>query len=407
MPASAPPPARANASVLALFKKHFGYTPAHHARAPGRIELLGHHTEPHGGVALSAAIDRYVHVACGPRTDGKIELVSSAATGAEKFWITELRPNPAAAWADPIKGVLIELRKRGVHFSGFNAAIHSDIPVGAGLGETAALTVATALAVRQLHPFSLGDSGATLPPRRDERGRIPPLTGPEKMHFAKLCPVAVNEFGGERCGRLAPLTVLYSRAWHALAVDCRHYAMDHASLIGEAIVICESGMAAAPSAADAAALAQRWDAAARELGVASLRAVELKQLQAVRDRLEPRAFECAYHVVGEIARVVAGERALREDDHRQFGQYLFQSHESARDFLRNSTAELDLLVALARTHRGCLGARLSGSGWGGATLNLVAHHEVQNFIVHMAQGYERTTGIVLKPFVCQLVDGAG
>jgi galactokinase len=132
----------------------------------------------------------------------------------------------------------------------------------------------------------------------------------------------------------------------------------------------------------------------------------MKDLQGARAQLDLREFACAYHVVGEIARVVAGECALREDDHRQFGQFMFQSHESSRDFLQNSTPELDALVDLARTHRGCLGARLTGGGFGGATINLVAYHEAQNFISHMAKGYERATGIRLTPMVCQVVDGA-
>jgi galactokinase len=184
-----PLPAHAS-PVKELFKKHFSYTPPHVVRAPGRLELLGNHTDYNEGVVMSVAVDRYLSIACAPRTDGKIELVSSAFPGVEKFWMSELTPNPSARWANYVKGVLAQLRKRGVHFSGFNAAFHSDIPMGAGMSSSAALGVATALAVRQLYPFSLGDSGATLPPKRDDHGRIPPLAGAEKMHFAKVCHAA-------------------------------------------------------------------------------------------------------------------------------------------------------------------------------------------------------------------------
>jgi galactokinase len=103
---------------------------------------------------------------------------------------------------------------------------------------------------------------------------------------------------------------------------------------------------------------------------------------------------------------VAAERALRADDLAQFGQYLFHSHESSRDFLKNSTAELDQLVELARQYPGCLGARLTGGGFGGATLNLVAHHQAEQFMAQMTTGYERLTGRKLEPIVCQIVDGA-
>ena len=108
----------------------------------------------------------------------------------------------------------------------------------------------------------------------------------------------------------------------------------------------------------------------------------------------------------EIARGVAAERALRTDDLGQFGQYLFQSHESSRDLLKNSTAELDQLVELARQHPGCLGARLTGGGFGGATLNLVMHHQAESFMAHMTTEYEKQTGMKLQPIVCQIVDGA-
>jgi galactokinase len=111
-------------------------------------------------------------------------------------------------------------------------------------------------------------------------------------------------------------------------------------------------------------------------------------------------------VVSEIQRVIHASRALLADDHRQFGEYMFQSHESSRDFLKNSTKELDVLVELARKHPGCLGARLTGGGFGGATINLVRHHEAQNFMEHMQREYEKAVGIKMTPLVCQIVDGA-
>ena len=130
-------------------------------------------------------------------------------------------------------------------------------------------------------------------------------------------------------------------------------------------------------------------------------------MEASQSKLTEREYQCARHVVSEIARVVAGARALQADDHAQFGQYMFQSHESSRDFLKNSTKELDVLVELARKHSGCLGARLTGGGFGGATINLVKHHEAANFIEHMKREYEKAVGIKMEPLVCQIVDGPG
>ncbi|MEO8426820.1 MAG: galactokinase family protein, partial [Verrucomicrobiota bacterium] len=150
--------------VQKLFRQRFNCPPVHVVQATGRLELLGNHTDYNEGLVLSLAIDRYLWIAAAPRKDGRIEIVSSAYTEGEEFWLDDLRKNPANPWADYVKGVLAQLRKRGANFSGFNAAIHSTIPVGAGMGSSAALLVATALAVRRLYPFSVTASGLAPPP---------------------------------------------------------------------------------------------------------------------------------------------------------------------------------------------------------------------------------------------------
>lgn len=399
-------PASPDTAVQTLFKKHFGYTPVHVVKAPGRLEVLGNHTDYNDGLVMAVAVDKYIYIASGPRSDGRVELVSSAFPEPEKFWVSEFHPNPAARWADYVKGVLAQLRKRGVNFSGFNAAIHGNIPMGAGMSSSAALEVATALTVRKLYPYSLTETGATLPPKRDDKGGLPPLPLAERMHFARICRAAEDEFVGVRCGILDQVSSLFGKAWHILNIDCRFLTVEHVPVIGEAIIVCDTGVKHALVGGEYNELRQNCESAAKKLGAKNLRSVELNHLRACKAQLSPREYECAYHVVCEIARVVAAERALRTDDHRQFGQFMFQSHESSRDFLKNSCEELDLLVDLARKHPGCLGARLTGGGFGGATINLVAYHQAENFIQSMAQVYEKHTGHNITPVVCQVVDGA-
>lgn len=402
MPLSTP----AGVAVQTLFKKHFGYTPPHVVKAPGRLEVLGNHTDYNEGLVMSVAVDKYIFIACAPRTDGKVELVSSAFPEPEKFWVTEFKSNPAARWADYVKGVLAQLRKRGVHFSGFNAAIHGTIPAGAGMSSSAALEIATALAVRKLYPFSLTETGATVPPKRNERGELPPLPPGDRMHLAKLCHAAEYEFVGVRCGLLDQISSLFGKAWNIINIDCRFLSVEHTPLVGQAVIVCNTGVKHSLVGGEYNALRDHCEAAAKKLGAKSLRSVEMKHLQANKAQLAPREFECAHHIVSEIARVVAAERALRTDDYRQFGQYLFQSHESSRDSLKNSCRELDVLVELARLHPGCIGARLTGGGFGGATINLVAYHQAESFMEHMAREYATKTGINITPQVCQIVDGA-
>ena len=226
------------------------------------------------------------------------------------------------------------------------------------------------------------------------------------MFFAKICRAAENEFVGVPCGILDQVSSLFGKPWNVINLDCRFLTVDHAPLVGEAIIVCNSGVKHALVGGESAELRRNCESAAKKLGAKSLRSVEMKLLQASQAALTEREFACAHHVVSEIARVVAGERALREDDHRQFGQYMFQSHESSRDQLKNSTPELDTLVELARKHPGCLGARLTGGGFGGATINLVGYHQAESFMEHMARGYEAQTGHKMKPLVCQVVEGA-
>ena len=391
-----------------VFRRAYGFTPPHAARAPGRLEVLGNHTDYNEGLVMSVAVDRYIEIAASPRTDGRIELVSSAYPEREAFAVTDIRQNPAAPWANYAKGVLLELRRKGVHFSGFSAAIDSSIPLGAGMSSSAALEVATALVVRQLYPYAFNELGVLdQPPQRDARGRLPPLGTKERLPLARLCQLAENRFVGVNCGLLDQISSLFGKAHHVLSIDCRFQTVDRAPLVGEALVVCNTGVKHALVAGEYNALREHCEAAARALRAKSLRSVEMSYLKANKDRLSPREYEVAYHVVGEIQRVVSAERALREDDHRQFGQYLFQSHESSRDFLRNSCPELDVLVGLAREHWACLGSRLTGGGFGGATISMVAYHEVEDFIRHMSATYETRTGKALEPMVCQVVDGAG
>lgn len=392
--------------AINLFKKHFHQTPTHQVQAPGRLEVLGNHTDYNNGLVMSVAVDKYIFITASPRTDGRVELVSTAFAAPEQFSISEIKQNPAASWANYVKGVLVQLQKRGVHFGGFNAAIHSTIPMGAGMSSSAALEVATAMIIRRLHPYSLADAGITTPPQADAKGALPSVGPAERMNYAKVCRAAENEFVGVPCGILDQVSSLFGKAWHVMEIDCASLTVGHAPLSGIAMVVCNSEVKHELVGGEYKELRDNCEAAARKLGAKFLRTVEMKQVLAARDRLTPREFECAHHVVSEIARVVAGEKVLRANDMAQFGQYMFQSHESSRDFLKNSTLELDALIELARQHPACLGARLTGGGFGGATINMVKHHEADKFIAHMVAGYEKKLGVKTHPLVCQVVDGA-
>jgi galactokinase len=390
----------------AVFKKHFNQAPTHTVAAPGRLELLGNHTDYNDGLVMSLAVDKYIIIASSPRTDGKVELVSSAFPGSEVFPVNELKKNPAASWANYVKGVLEQLRKRGVSFSGFNAAIHGTIPMGAGMSSSAALEVATALTIRKLYPYGLSASGLTAPPVKNSKGEIPPASQVEKLELAKVCRAAENQFVGVNCGILDQISSLFGKASSVIDIDCSSLVVGNSPMPGEAVIVCNSGVKHELVGGEYNELRQNCENAAQKLGAKFLRTVDLKTVEANKSKLSEREYQCARHVVSEIARVVAGERALRDGDHKQFGQYMFQSHESSRDYLKNSTKELDILVELARKAPGILGARLTGGGFGGATINLVSHHQAAPFMEFMSREYEKAIGVKMTPLVCQIVDGA-
>lgn len=390
-----------------LFKEKFGRTPAFVAQAPGRLELLGNHTDYNAGLVMSVAVDKHIQIASAPRPDGKIELVSSAFPERETFYATDLAKNPSAPWANYVKGVLAELQKRGVAFGGFNAAIHGTLPIGAGMSSSAALEVATALTVRSLFPYTASDTGAAAPPARDKAGNLPALEHSEKLALAKLCQAAENKFVGVNCGLLDQISALFGKAAHAITIDCQTLSVGNVPMIGDiAIVVCNSNVKHALVGGEYNELREQCEAAARALGVKFLRAIDVRALEAGKSGLTARQYQCARHVVGENHRVALGERALREGDFAQFGQYMYQSHESSRDYFHNSTRELDLLVEIAREHPAALGARLTGGGFGGATINLIKGDGVQAFTGFMAAEYEKRSGQRSAPMLCQIVDGA-
>lgn len=388
-----------------LFKQTFGHAATHLVRAPARLELLGSHAEWNGGLALSVAIDRHLCLASAPRTDGKIELVSAAYPERESIWLTDLNPSLAAPWASLVKAVLHQLRARGVHFGGCNAVVHSEIPPGAGYGSSGALLAATALTVRQLYPHKLTETGAVV--RRLGGEHMPALTKLDRLRTAAVCRSAAHGTAGDSGGSLDVFSTLCGKEFHAVLVDALLNSVEALPLLGEiAVVVCDTGRLSPILEAEHAALRYHCQQAAQQLKVKQLRAVDAQQLKQARDRLTLRQFAVAHHVVSENQRVVAAERALQTGDLEQFGQYLLHSHDSAREFFGNTGPALDQLVELARGHRGCLGARASGLGFGGWTVNLVVWNEVPAFCADLEAAYLRATGRPLRTMPCRVVDGA-
>lgn len=375
-----------------LFRQRFGCPATHLVQAPGWLALLGGATQHQEGLVLTAALNRSIQIASAPRTDGKIELVYEAPANRELFWVDELKSTSTAAWANQIKRVLEQLHRRQAHFKGFNAAIVSGLDCGLESGAPTALAVATALTVRQLYPFRLTETGLAAPPIPNAKGQLPALSFVEKVVIAKLCRAAL----GEASGLLGPLSCLWGKAWHLMSIDLRFLTVEHLPLVGEGLVFCRPQFQAAaeaqPAMEDFDLLSQ---IAVQKLGLKSLRSMEPQVLEANRARLTPEEYSAARFIVAENQRVVAAERALRENDHAQFGQYLFQSRESVRQLFGSSSKELVALLERARLNPSCLGARIENQ----TLVSLVQFHHAESFVKLLAGP------IQFESRICHAADG--
>ena len=368
-----------SAPLRDVFRSRFGHEPEFVAEAPGRVNLIGEHTDYNDGFVLPAAIDRTVEVAATPMEGNNVR-VYSADFDARDEWRTDApRRTGRREWRDYVRGVGWALLDGGYELRGADLAIMGDVPQGAGLSSSAALEVAVAGALCAVAGINMDAEKA-----------------------AVLCQKAENQFVGVQCGIMDQLTAASAKAGHAMLIDCRSLEIEDVRLPDDlAIVVVDSKVA---RVLGETAYNERRDecaAAARALGVASLRDANEGAIDGLPEPLKRRA----RHVVSENRRVLEAVDALRAGDVHRFGELMFESHASLRDDFEVSTPELDLLVELASDVEGVIGARLTGAGFGGCTVNLVAPDAVRRFEALVVEPYRDKTGLGADMFVCRAVDG--
>jgi len=383
-----------------LFKRQFGHPPVHEVRAPAALTLLGRAAAGNEGLILTAAIDRYLHLAAAPRADGKIELIQISPEGRETFWVSNLAANPQAPWADVMKSVLVHLRKRGVPFNGFNAVVQAgdNQLFLADRSSQAPLAAATALMIRKLYPFSLGETGLGRPPERNAQGKVPEPGLAERLHIARLCANALST--PDSFAEIA--TVLGGKAWHLLSLDLRSGTAEHLPLIGGILALSFPEERADYNREETR---QLLAAGASTLGIRSWRTVELPFLEASRERLSLRACAAARAVVNDNILAVASERGLRLDDQAQFGHCLVRSEDNWSVLLGGFSPRQRLVVETARAHPASLAAvRLPQAP--DVILHLLRHHLAPGFGDHLANHFKALTGKPLKTIFCQVTDAS-
>ena len=371
------------------FRKLVGSSPEVVARAPGRVNLIGEHTDYNDGFVLPAAIDRYIEFAGRRRADRLVRVYSLDFQDQAEFSLDALEKDTAHSWSNYLRGVSKLLEADGHRLTGADIVFGGDVPREAGLSSSAAVEVAAATFWQKLLKLEL-----------------------DPVYVIKLARKAENEFVGVPCGIMDQFISALGRQDHALFLDCRDLVYRHVPLRDTVkIVVCNSGVKRALAQSEYEVRLKQCRQAVAQisstgLAVKSLRDVEPADLEAARPALNEILLRRARHVVTENQRTIEAVKVLREGGLERFGELMNASHESLRDDYEVSSKELDTLVELARKQPGMLGARMTGGGFGGCTVNLVLADAVEAFAQNVRKGYQEALGLKAEIYVCRASDGA-
>lgn len=377
-------------ALVRRFRESFAAEPIGF-RAPGRVNLMGEHTDYNGGFVLPVAISFFTHALVAPRTDRLLRIAST------HFDETVDRPldatgAPTGHWSDYVWGVARALGDRGLDVGGANLLVHGEVPLGAGLSSSASLEVAVARAL-------LARAGATLAP----------------AEIASVGQRAENAYVGMRCGIMDQFAATCGREGHALLLDCRSLGYEtiplEATRADYRIVVCNSKVHHQHAGGEYNRRREQCERGVEVLaslspGITSLRDATAELLAAAGDRLDAVVARRCRHILTENARVGALARALRAGDLARAGALMASSHKSMRDDYEISCPELDLLVSLAGEQPGVFASRMTGGGFGGCTVNLVAPEAIEAFSATMSERYAAATGREMDLHVCEAADGA-
>lgn len=373
------------------FRELFG-TDARLFRAPGRVNLIGEHTDYNDGFVLPAALEFSTWVAAAPRTDRKMVLHSENFSERVEFDLDNAPATAQQHWSDYAVGVAVMLEQSGRRLGGANMLIRGEVPIGAGLSSSAAIEVAVGYALLTI------------------AGQEPDQIA-ERVQLAQICQRAENEFVGLRCGIMDQFVSCCGRAGQAVWLDCRSLESRLLPLPQEArLVICNTMVKHSLASGEYNQRRAECEAGVQHLrqflsAIQALRDVSLSELEQYGRDLPALIYRRCHHVISENDRVQKSIAALEQGDFTAFGQLMNKSHHSLRDDYAVSCEELDLMVRLASEVEGVYGARMTGGGFGGCTINLVNAANIAEFERVVAQGYQQATAITPEIYVCSAADG--
>jgi galactokinase len=369
--------------AVAQFEKRFGRRPERVVRAPGRVNLIGEHTDYNDGFVLPMAIDRAVWIAFSPRGDRRV-VVHSVDFGEDGEFALDAFEKGPPGWIEYVKGTAWSLQDAGLRLSGWEGVMLGDVPLGAGLSSSAAVEMASARAFAAASNLSW-----------------------EPAAMALLGQRAENKWVGVNCGIMDQLISAAGRACHALLIDCRSLETQPVPIPpGTAVAVLDTSTRR--GLVDSAYNERRGqcEAAAAFFKVKALRDVTMERFECEAGGLDETTRRRARHVIGENERTLRAAEAMRRGDAVELGRLMNESHESLRDDYAVSSPALDAMVETARRHEACYGARMTGAGFGGCAMALIRAQAADDFVRQTADGYKKATEHDPAVYVCTATNGA-
>jgi galactokinase len=369
------------------FQQRFG-GPCRLFRAPGRVNLIGEHTDYNDGYVMPAAIDFACSVAIGPRADHKLNVYSENMQESFEADLADPDLRATGGWSDYPLGVAVMLERAGYFLRGANLYIRSDVPLGAGLSSSAAIEVSSGFALLQVSDHEI-----------------------DSDQLALICQRAENEFVGARCGIMDQFTACHGRMGQAIKLDCRSLECRALTIPAKIdLIVCNTMVKHQLAAGEYNVRRAECEQVVQRLLpvlplIRSLRDLTSQQLETNRDRLTDTLYRRARHIVSENERVESAASALERGDLNALHELMGASHRSLRDDYQVSCAELDAMVAIAGRQRGVYGARMTGGGFGGCTINLVDRDSSAEFQRVVAEEYHSATGFRPDIYVCRASAG--
>ncbi|MCC5942991.1 MAG: galactokinase [Balneolaceae bacterium] len=357
--------------------------------APGRVNLIGEHTDYNDGFVLPAAIDKAIWLALNLNNENRVRLFSVDMNEEYEIELSTSLNKSGKGWPDYILGVVDQLQKHGMETTGFDCVFGGNVPIGAGLSSSAALEsgVLYGLAERNGWEISL-------------------------MKMAQIAQKAENEFVGVQCGIMDQFASLNGKAAHALKLDCRTLDYEAVPLQDPdfKIVLCDTGVRRELAGSEYNIRRQQCEKGVSIIQethpkVKKLRDVTLKVLKDHKDKMEPVVFDRCLFVIEENNRVLDACEDLEQNDIDAFGEKMFLSHDGLKNKYEVSCKELDVLVDIARDVDGVIGSRMMGGGFGGCTINLVRTGSVESFKDIIQKSYKAETGLDTEVYVTAISDG--